>query len=490
MDLKEITQKILSNQINEEEYKNLFIYLKNNPDKVKELPDFLQFWFQIQNSKISKEQKLSNYINKFENTKYSLFSKFFKFKNNISRFYKNLILNYNEILEMLKLSKSKERDLELELLYILKTLIKDNEKLFEILNDLEHPIVSDMQEDVFINYIDQIDSIFDINFKQYSNHIADFYATLFIINNIVFYCPEFDIVYYLNKDNLITFNQLEFEQLYTIVPSIDSFNNSLISFKRFRERFLHSIKYYAKKINKSQIKSAISEQFIVCKNKIIRYPDFEMWDFWLDYYYDNQLDFCIFIECLNAKYNSEYKFENFKLDSSKFLIDKFLNDLLLNDNLDSNLYLFLGGLFCQFIKNKLFLLIGAGANGKSVLINIINYLFNNLSIPLSLDQFERGNPEFILYKLFNKLIISGSETGKITENTLKILKLLFLSNEKISARRPYSSRSVEFIPNLIGIFAVNHIPFGFFDSAFERRLFILIFDKIIDKNKRIENLDI
>jgi len=488
----EFIKKINTDKMSNEDYKNFLILLINNQDLIQKLPTHLKVWYEYNKADFLRKNYFDLKIKEYSNTKYNLFSKFFGSKYELSRYYRNLLDNsgfINMLQTEIKMSEKKIKELRYEVIYILRILFKyDVDEFIKFISELDSDLFRDLTVNSLEYMFNNIDNLIATIKSNYNNRIADFYAILFLISNKVFYCPEIDQIFYLNKKNLIIFEELSFENLYVEIPSLDSFNNSLISFRKFKERFLHTIKYFSEKIDQTKICSAITDSFIICKNKIINYKKNTFYSFWFDYFYENQSDFKIFTQSLNVDFKEDYLLSYQRLDASKFLIDKFLLDIS-NNCENYGIFILLGGVLCQFFKNKLFLLIGSGANGKSVLINIINNLFDKLNLGMNLDQFSKGNPEFIFYKLYQKLVVTGSEPGKLNEEAISVLKRLHLSNEYITARRPYSSKSITFIPHIISIFAMNSIPFQFYDSAFERRLFIIVFERIIEKGKRIENLD-
>ena len=161
------------------------------------------------------------------------------------------------------------------------------------------------------------------------------------------------------------------------------------------------------------------------------------------------------------------------------MFDKYLMEVLPDEGSRDILQEFSGYIFTKMKLEKLLMLTGSGANGKSVFFNIISALVgkDNL-LTYSMGLFAH---EYNRAKLTNVLLNYSSEKG--TELNPDIFKTL-ISGEALHAREPYGkpftlSNTVRFIIN------ANELPKETEQSeAFFRRYLIVPFDVKIPENKR------
>lgn len=161
------------------------------------------------------------------------------------------------------------------------------------------------------------------------------------------------------------------------------------------------------------------------------------------------------------------------------LFDKYLLKVLPDESSRLVLQEFAGYIFTKLNLEKMLMLTGTGANGKSVFFNILNALLGKQNVlPYSLGMFAH---EYNRAKLINVLLNYSSEKG--TELSPDIFKAL-ISGEPLQAREPYGKsftlkNKVRFIVN------ANELPKETeHTEAYFRRWLIVPFDVTIPENER------
>ena len=169
---------------------------------------------------------------------------------------------------------------------------------------------------------------------------------------------------------------------------------------------------------------------------------------------------------------------------------QFLNEIFNNDpDKDEKIHTVLEAMGYSLIPSchleKFIVLIGSGANGKSVLLYILTELLgrDNVSAvqPEQFDQrFQRGH---LRGKLAN-IITEIKEGGEIADAQLKSL----VSGEMTTAEHKHKD-PFEFIPHATHWFGTNHLPHTRdFSEAFFRRAILLTFNNIFSGSNRDVNL--
>ena len=170
------------------------------------------------------------------------------------------------------------------------------------------------------------------------------------------------------------------------------------------------------------------------------------------------------------KYNIEV-FESY-LNSSLVMQDN-------HDEPDKDLINFTQTMFGYFLLNtitaeKSFFLTGVGANGKSVMLNIIRHMIGDEFVSamtlqsLTTDKFKSHN------LIGKKINICGEEESKYLDaSKFKAM----VSGDLIDAERKFGD-SFEFKPNVKFLFSTNNIPtFKGIDYALKRRLVLIPFNR-------------
>jgi len=165
------------------------------------------------------------------------------------------------------------------------------------------------------------------------------------------------------------------------------------------------------------------------------------------------------------------------------LFSNYLNKVLPDLNSQKILQEFSGYIFTKLNLEKMLLLTGGGANGKSVFFNIISSLLGKENIlTYSIGLFEH---EYNRAKLTNVLLNYSSEKGtEINPDTFKAL----VSGEPLQAREPYGKsftlyNKVRFIVN------ANELPKETEQTeAYFRRYLIIPFDIKIAEHERDPDL--
>ncbi len=161
------------------------------------------------------------------------------------------------------------------------------------------------------------------------------------------------------------------------------------------------------------------------------------------------------------------------------LFDKYLLEVLPDESSRFVLQEFSGYIFTNLNLEKMLMLTGSGANGKSVFFNIISALVGkqnmlNYSLGLFAHEYNRA-------KLTNVLLNYSSEKGtELNPDTFKAL----VSGEPLQAREPYGKsftlfNKVRFVVN------ANELPRETeHTEAYFRRYLIIPFDVTITEEKR------
>ena len=133
-----------------------------------------------------------------------------------------------------------------------------------------------------------------------------------------------------------------------------------------------------------------------------------------------------------------------------------------------------------------FLLVGPGANGKSVLLTIMQQVLGPFAINMPAATFllpQSSTGEYALADLVGKRLATMSEVppdGRINQALLKALT----GGEKTEARNPYE-KVIRFVPDATFLMAANHRPqVRDADPALWRRMRLLPFTAVIPKKKQ------
>jgi putative DNA primase/helicase len=191
----------------------------------------------------------------------------------------------------------------------------------------------------------------------------------------------------------------------------------------------------------------------------------------------------------DPKYRKLYKLK-FPYDESATCptVDKFMVDVIEEQQAIDMFWEFIGSCFISNEDMKLekcVMLIGAGANGKSVLLDLIRELLGVLNVS-TVSLKDMGNPErrhSMIGKLLN--IASEGSANKFDSEDFKAI----ISREPLPVRQLYNnSVDTNDFPRLI--FASNHLPYTGGDSSngMMRRIEIISFDKIFSENEQDKQL--
>ena len=187
----------------------------------------------------------------------------------------------------------------------------------------------------------------------------------------------------------------------------------------------------------------------------------------------------------------EYKQEDFIKYQLPFMYDpqakcpmflKFLNRVVPDTDCQMVLAEYLGYIFTRGLKlEKVLILFGTGANGKSVFFEIVNALLgsenvSNFSLQslTKVDSYQRA-------LLINKLVNYASEiNGKLESSVFKLLA----SGEPVEARRIYGDPFIMTVYAKL-IFNANELPRDIeFTNAFFRRFLIVPFSQTIPEEEQ------
>ena len=190
---------------------------------------------------------------------------------------------------------------------------------------------------------------------------------------------------------------------------------------------------------------------------------------------------------------------NANINPKNSLFDKFINDIMCNNADDIKaLRCLLGYILTTDNKQVMPILWGEGANGKSVLIGVLQNIFADYSCTIDVkvlldnsnnfDTGENANPQLIKIK-GTKLVFVGENKSKKRFDE-QLIKTIVSGIEPISARR-LRENTIEFIPMCKLIMFTNKLPF--FDSTddgMSRRLIVYPFlRKFEEHEKDIQLID-
>jgi len=169
-------------------------------------------------------------------------------------------------------------------------------------------------------------------------------------------------------------------------------------------------------------------------------------------------------------------------DSPRF--QEFLDEVIPDKEKQKVLAEYLGYIFCRVsvLKlEKMLILYGTGANGKSVIFDIVNALLGNTNVSHFTLQSLTNSNGYYRAKIANKLVNYASEiNGKLETDIFKQMA----SGEPIEARLPYGEPFVlKDYAKLV--FNCNELPKDVeHTNAFFRRFLILNFDVTIPEDKQ------
>ena len=189
----------------------------------------------------------------------------------------------------------------------------------------------------------------------------------------------------------------------------------------------------------------------------------------------------------NSRDNLHYQLPfSYDLNATAPLFNKFLDEVLPDKESQAVLAEFIGYVFTKTLKiEKVLLLYGSGANGKSVFFEVINALlgrYNCSTYTLFSLTDEKG---YARAKIANKLVNYCSEiSSKMDTELFKMLA----SGEPIEARLPYQDPcNMEGYAKLI--FNCNSLPKEVENNnAFFRRFLIIPFTQTIPEDKQDKEL--
>ena len=169
----------------------------------------------------------------------------------------------------------------------------------------------------------------------------------------------------------------------------------------------------------------------------------------------------IFTE-LKFKYKNFYKLDfNYDPKAVSPHYEKALNFAFKDNPKDKEYFLqfIAAALFTNHRFHKALVLVGDGSNGKSTLMNGINYLFPTRSkafIPLNVDTMLKDEASIIALRLA-KIAYCSDESTSIFLKNVNFLKRL-IAGEEFSYRRKYSSSIVSFFNEAKVVIGMNTIP--------------------------------
>jgi P4 family phage/plasmid primase-like protien len=141
-------------------------------------------------------------------------------------------------------------------------------------------------------------------------------------------------------------------------------------------------------------------------------------------------------------------------------------------------------------EDKLFLLVGGGANGKSTLLNIMQKTFGDYSKTCPASTFvhdgntptNASNHRADLVSIIDARLIVASETeDNATLNEADVKGLT--GRDVIAARAPYAKGMIQITPTWVVVLATNHLPIVKGSShAIWRRLFVIECKRNFDKD--------
>ena len=167
--------------------------------------------------------------------------------------------------------------------------------------------------------------------------------------------------------------------------------------------------------------------------------------------------------------------------------EQFLDEVIPEEGKQENLAEFLGSCFSQVKHEKIMLLYGTGANGKSVVLEVTTQLFgeNNLSHN-TLEEITNSNGYFRGNLMDSILNYAGDISDKVNPDGLKILA----SREPMNGRYVWG-RPFEVKDYCRSAFNCNQLPEAKDTSdGFFRRFLIIPFEKTIPEERRNPNLPV
>lgn len=188
-------------------------------------------------------------------------------------------------------------------------------------------------------------------------------------------------------------------------------------------------------------------------------------------------------QCVKVDYNPE------AAKPTRFL--KFLNEIFANNTELVNYVLRVLGyaITGEVGESKFFIAHGSGANGKSLLFNLMNYLFGNYGSNISRSTFmqkrnEDGPNPGIMKVRKNRLVIANELHKEDKLDTALVKALTGGKGETICARELYGA-SQEFMIQFKLFFVTNYLPsFDWFDQAILRRAVLIPFHVTIPPEKQ------
>lgn len=161
-------------------------------------------------------------------------------------------------------------------------------------------------------------------------------------------------------------------------------------------------------------------------------------------------------------------------------VEQFFNSVVLPDHVKLLEEIFGYALIPGNPLQKIFILLGSGANGKSVTLSLLTKVIgeqNTSHVPL-----QNMNDGFYLYETFGKLINVFADLPRTVVNETSIIKAL-TGEDTIIANRKYKD-PITFKPTFKPYFSCNTLPpIADNASAFFRRLIILKFPYVFDETK-------
>lgn len=133
-------------------------------------------------------------------------------------------------------------------------------------------------------------------------------------------------------------------------------------------------------------------------------------------------------------------------------------------------------LYRKYNYQKMFMLVGSGANGKSTLLNILHSMLGSDNVSnVSIDEIASGH-RFVAWRLYNKMANISIEIDSSIMRKTKILKMATGGDEMTGERK--NQDQFEFYNVAKLIFSVNEVPKVYDTSdAFYRRWIPINFNR-------------
>ena len=186
----------------------------------------------------------------------------------------------------------------------------------------------------------------------------------------------------------------------------------------------------------------------------------------------------------------DYEYERTRMSTPVW--DKFIEEILVDNNgtpdpdLLQYVYEVLGYMLVPEIAGQtMFYFVGAGANGKSTLLNLLVDIVGGEFVS-SQSVEELTTKDFMLPNLIGKRlnVVNEEQSKYVQAEKFKAL----VSGDPVSARRLYGE-PFTFVPTTKFIFASNHVPqFNDWDGGIERRVRIIPFNYNVPEEKRDTDL--